>query len=326
MAQGFFQKTDNNYLPQKVEQATPAVLRFDTGRILHHRLFSTKEEANAWSGFVPDEGGRDIFQAGWTQQEIDALDIRVGSPDWAKGFQNELVSHLAKGGTLPLRTKHTGYATATLVSTQGHLLTNLHLVTAQSWFTDELHTQANHTSQAFKNLPLYTFDPIGIEAPHIKIYTEDHQPLGSVRILYLHPKRDLAVLKLLEPPSIAPIPIRGKPLQRHEPLWQWGYPPHTAREEVIRRFLGYKNANGSLTYSPGLLLSDPLQDMWFTDADYAFGSSGSAVIAADGTLAGVRCGGGARMLPKSEWFRYNRSADVHALQKILPPEVFLIED
>ena len=69
---------------------------------------------------------------------------------------------------------------------------------------------------------------------------------------------------------------------------------------------------------------DPKEDLWFTDTDFAFGSSGSAVIASDGSLIGVRCGGGARMLPKSEWYTYNRVTDVYSLKQILPAEVFQI--
>lgn len=325
MSQGFFQISDNCYLPEAVRQATRSVLRFNTGRLLHHRLFDSQEDAQAWSGFVADEHGRDTFQAGWTQETIEALDCTIGSPDWASGFQHELVTHLAHGGHLPYKTEHAGSATATLVSSKGHILTNLHLITAQSWYDSYTEVAVNQDTVTFNGLPLNTFSSEGVSAPHIELYTEDHQPLGSVRILYLSLELDLAVLQLLKLASLPPVKTRDTPLKRHEPIWQWGYPPHTAREKMIRNFLGYHNASGQLTYSPGLVLSDPTEPMWYTDADAAFGSSGSAIIGIDGTLVGVRCGGGARMLPKSEWFKYNRSTDVYALKNVLPTEVFDVQ-
>ena len=86
--------------------------------------------------------------------------------------------------------------------------------------------------------------------------------------------------------------------------------PRSARSETLKAFLGYEDACGQLTYSPGLLLSNPANCMWHTDADAVFGSSGSAVFGDDGALIGVRCGGGASMLPKAERYKFNQVTDV----------------
>ena len=322
MAQGFFSISDNYYLPKEVKQATSSILRFNTGRILHHRLFETEEEANEWSGFICDEDGRETFQAGWTQKTLDALDYTIGGKDWAKGFDHEVITHIANGGSLPYKTPHAGSATATLVSREGHVLTNFHLITTQLWYVDQLQTEEQIKQGYFKKLPFYEYDSIGESAPHIELFTEDHQSLGTANVLYLNPQLDLAVLKLINPPTISPSFTRNTPPKRHEPIWQWGYPPHTSRDQKLREFLGYENASGQLTYSPSLILSDPTQPLWYTDADFAFGSSGSTVVGSDGAILGVRCGGGARMLNKSDWFNYNRTIDVYSLKTLLPPEVF----
>jgi len=312
---------DHSCLPDAVLETLNSVLRFATGRLLDHRLFDTEEEAEAWSGATQDAWDRDTMRMGWTQSSLDALELRVGSESWVSGFQHELVVHLMAGGTLPFLTPHAGHATATLVSDRGHLLTNFHLVSASIWFQDRTDPKTKEVIAypTINSVPHKTFVEEGVPAPHMDILTDQGESLGPVRLCYHDAAIDLAILKLeTSPKGLQPARLRDGPAVRHERIWQFGYPPRTARPESMRAFLGYEDARGDLTYSPGLLLSDPHVPLWYTDADVAFGSSGSAVIGDDGALIGVRCGGGARSLPKSEWFKYNRVTDVLALRREVP--------
>lgn len=319
MSEGFFRVNDNPSIPASVVNSLSGVLRFSTGRQLHHRLFSSSDEASAWTGFV-HEGGRDLFRSGWTQEELDQLDLTIGGSDWAKGFYHELVVHLASGGELPYVTEHAGYATACLISEQGYLLTNQHLVSAASWY--QRMTQLDPNRADGQDQPEHDFSEEGQALPYAEIFTADGQSLGSVTLHYLNTSLDLAVLKLTQPSDLRPIPLRSEEVKRHERIWQWGYPPHTSRPDSFKEFLGYEDARGHLTYSPGLVVSDTSQAQWYTDADAAFGSSGSAVLDDLGRLVGVRCGGGARSLPKEDWFRYNRVTDVYSLRELLPAYIF----
>jgi len=312
---------DNAFLPAAVLEGSSSVLQFATGRLLDHRLFDTEEEAEAWRGATQDEWGRDTMRMGWTRDRLDALDLRVGSESWASGFQHELVVHLMAGGTLPFLTPHAGQATATLVSNHGHLLTNFHLVSASIWFHDRTDPKTKEAIAypTINSVPHEVFVAEGVPAPHMDIFTAQGESLGPVRLCYHDAAIDLAILKLeTVPKALRPARLRDGPAVRHERIWQFGYPPRTARPQSMKTFLGYEDARGELTYSPGLLLSDPHAPLWYTDADVTFGSSGSAVIGDDGALIGVRCGGGARSLPRDEWFKYNRVTDVAALRRAVP--------
>ena len=72
--------------------------------------------------------GEDIYRWGLNVSEFAALDLSEEGADWARGHLHELVEHLSEGGTLPFKTKMKGGAAATLISNQGHLITNHHLV------------------------------------------------------------------------------------------------------------------------------------------------------------------------------------------------------
>ncbi|MEC7752214.1 MAG: serine protease [Myxococcota bacterium] len=232
---------------------------------------------------------------------------------------------MAAGGQLPYETTHGGIATAALINETGYLLTNQHLISAGAWFAKNVSNQAASAPEDVQS-PLASFDGTFSQAgsllPHAEILTADHRRLGNVSLHYLDRALNLAVLKLVEPPMIKPLPLRKGPVGRHERIWQWGYPPHTARSASFRAFLGYEDARGHPTYSPGLVVSQTDAKHWFTDADAAFGSSGGAVLDDQGRLVGVRCGGGARALPQTDWFRYTRTTDVYALRDRLPAEVW----
>ena len=104
MAQGFFTADQSVALPSAVKRALGGVLRFSTGRRLHHKLFENAVDAETWSGFTHDQYGCDTMRIAWTPESLAELDLRVGSESWTSGFQHELVVHLMAGGALPLVT------------------------------------------------------------------------------------------------------------------------------------------------------------------------------------------------------------------------------
>ena len=307
MATGFFSIANNPDLPDPVRRSTRSFLRLDTGRDLDHRVFDTESEVALWSGFVVDEDGLEVLQVGWTQAQLDALDLDPQGPDWSRGFRHELVAHLAEGGTLPFRTRLTGFSTATLTSSHGHLLTAQHLVTGP---------------QKFHGMPEKQFHAEGLPAPHLRILTEDRTDLGPVRLCYVDSALDLAVLKIDPPADIAPIATAKTPPSLHERVWQWAYPHRSNRSETEQRFLGYQNANHELRYSPGLVVAGAGQREWFSDGDAVLGSSGSALVNDSGQLVGVYRGGGAKDLFPDNPYKYRRAVDVSALRQELPESVF----
>ena len=307
MSAGFFAASENPNLPSAMVKATRSILRVDTGRRLHHRVFGTEAVANAWSGFVVGEDGVETFQHGWTARQIDALNLDIPGPDWAKGFRHELVVHLAAGGTLPYRTALTGFGTATLISDSGYLLTVQHLVTGP---------------QRVHAVPERTFDPEGHPAPRLSVLTEEHADLGPVRLCYVDSALDLAVLKVQSPGDITPVSTTPDSPALHDRVWQWGYPHRTHRPENERHFLGYRDANHELRYTPGLVLAGVGEREWFTDGDATLGASGSAFLNDAGQLVGLYRGGGVRHVFPDDPLRYRRVIDAHGLKQDLPPHIF----
>ena len=66
MAQGFFTAAQSIALPPAVSRALGGVLRFSTGRRLHHKLFENAVDAETWSGFTHDQYGCDTMRIAWT--------------------------------------------------------------------------------------------------------------------------------------------------------------------------------------------------------------------------------------------------------------------
>ena len=119
--------------------------------------------------------------------------------DWARGHLHELIEHLSQGGNLPFETKMKGGATATLISRQGHLLTNQHLVSG---------------IQEFHRFPEKELVPEGLPMPHHRVETSKSRKLGPVRLCYVDSSVDLAVLKLQDLPGIDPIRTRQEGVRR----------------------------------------------------------------------------------------------------------------
>lgn len=312
MAEGFYIASENPDLPTELHAAIEAVFTIFTRRELHYRCFKTEKEADDWSGLKMGEAGEDIFCWGWTQEELDQLDLSEHGADWARGHLHELVEHLSKGGHLPFQTKMKGGATATLISKEGHLITNQHLVSG---------------IQKFHAFPEKKVISEGVLMPHHAIKTSKGRDLGSVRLCYVDSALDIAILKLDDIPTISPVRVRKERLKRHERVWHWGYPQLTRRPKGQLQFLGYADAEYYLAYSPGLVLTDPLETEWFTDADSVLGFSGASVLDDQGCLAGLFWGGGAgggkaQVLPEEQRYRYRRVVDIQELSQKMPQIFF----
>ena len=308
MAEGFYFAADNPNLSKVYKQHPNRYLRVILPVVeLHYKLCESEAEADKWSGLQMGPSGVDIYRWGLTQSELDALDLSEDGPDWARGHLHELIEHLSKGGTLPFKTKMKGGSAATLISNQGHLITNQHLVPG---------------IQHFHEFPEQTVVPDGVPMSHHSIKTASGVDLGPVRLVYVDSSIDLAILKLDTIPSQKPVVTRDKRVERHERVWHWGYPQMTRRPTEQRAFLGYSNIERRQVYSVGLVLTDPSQSEWFTDADSALGMSGASVLDDDGCIVGLFWGGGAgggsaASLPKSERYRYRRVVDIHRLKERL---------
>lgn len=308
MSEGLYVAADNPSLSTGLRSASKSVFTIFTGRELHYKLCSSEVEADDWSGLQMGAAGEDIYRWGLTASELNALDLSEEGSDWARGHLHELIVHLNQGGALPFKTKMKGGATATLISNQGHLITNHHLVSG---------------IQQFHGLQERTVISEGVSMPHHSIKTATGLDLGPVRLCYVDVSIDLAILKLDTVPNQKPVQTRKTKVQRHERIWHWGYPQITRRPMEHRQFFGYSDVEYRQAYSVGLVLTDASQPEWFSDADSVLGMSGAAVLDDDGFIIGLFWGGGAggglaASLPKSERYRYRRVVDIHALTQRLP--------
>jgi hypothetical protein len=249
-----------------------SVLRVDTGRMLEYQVFRQENEAREWTGFISRMNGSETFRWGLTEKMLHELDLSNNSEDWSGFVSHELVEHLREGGQVPFKTKWKGTGTGVVVSPEGYILTNQHLVSGPQ--------------KAFQ-LPEGVFDPVGYRCPSLKIQTSDGEDLGTVFICYCSTELDVAILRLETSTSLFPAQISNKKPIRHQRCWMFGYPCRTVRPQQQLEMFGYHNAEYELRGSVGLLIAKQNETEWLSDCDAGPGSSGSPVFGDDGTLIGL---------------------------------------
>ena len=167
MAEGLFRLNELGGLPFS-EGKLRSVLRLDTGRSLSYRFFDDEAAAKEWTGFVSAEDGAETFRWGITDALLADLDYSEKGEDWSGFFSHELVEHLNNGGKLPHIAPWKGTGTCVVISSQGYILTNQHLISGPQ--------------RAFE-LPEEVFDPIGVKSPSLKVCTPEGEMLGETHIL-----------------------------------------------------------------------------------------------------------------------------------------------
>ena len=271
MAEGLFRLRQMTSLTFPVSTLC-SVVRVDTGRTLEYQSFRRERDAQEWTGFIFDEHGSETFRWGLTESTLDGLDLSKTSEDWSSFISHELVEHLREGGTLPHTAQWRGTGTGVVVSSEGYILTNQHLVSGPQ--------------RAFE-VPEEVFDPVGLRCPSLTIRNADGDDLGPVMICYCSTELDLAILRLETAESLSPAQIADALPVRHQRCWMFGYPCRTVRpDDQLERF-DYHNASYELRGAVGLLVAKQGATEWLSDCDAGPGSSGSPVFGDDGALIGL---------------------------------------
>ena len=271
MAEGLFRLNELGGLPFS-EGRLRSVLRLDTGRSLSYRFFDDEAAAKEWTGFVSAEDGAETFRWGITDALLADLDYSEKGEDWSGFISHELVEHLNSGGKLPHIAPWKGTGTCVVISSQGYILTNQHLISGPQ--------------RAFE-LPEEVFDPIGVKSPSLKVCTPEGETLGETHLCYCSTELDLAILRIETTASLVPVQVASHQASRHQRCWMFGFPCRTVRPEEQLAQFGYHNADYGFRASVGLFVNRQNKFEWLADCDSGPGSSGSSVFDDKGDLIGL---------------------------------------
>ena len=81
MAEGFYITTENTEISQSILLVPESIFIIYTNRQFHYQLFETEQEGSDWYGVKMGPTGEDIFYMGWTQKELDQLDLSEHGTD-----------------------------------------------------------------------------------------------------------------------------------------------------------------------------------------------------------------------------------------------------
>lgn len=321
MAEGLFNPLTFPFPPRLAPaQLLKSVVKVRPKRTLRFEVFSTEKEADEFSRVAVDTLGFETFYLGYTQDDF--------NKSYDPNFSNQLFSHefcelIKTGATFPAETTLQGNGTGVLLSSDGLVVTNFHLVSgiveaaglletgkfggplldAPSLSVDVLESMENGT------LTYRRYDSVKLVA------TFSRSDAYSKRL-------DLALLKidLKNHPEFLKISTRDA--QRFERIFSLGFSMRTARSEEQKNKLGYEDADDSLRAAAGLVVQ--LDDNSFlSDVDRAPGNSGSATLNENGELVGIYSGSTGNGITDYSKGGYSRHVLASNIQKLLPACKFM---
>ena len=81
MAEGFYLASENSEISQSILLVPESIFIIYTNRQFHYQLFETEQKGSDCYGVKMGPTGEDIFYMGWTQEELDQLDLSEHGTD-----------------------------------------------------------------------------------------------------------------------------------------------------------------------------------------------------------------------------------------------------
>lgn len=218
---------------------------------------------------------------------------RITDPAFCMGMVRfEFSKHLREGGTLPADVPLDGGGSGFAITPQGHILTNYHLATSEignhgrerGVVNDEvmcrtLRVQVARASRG--GVPAWE-DAREVwlvsNPPQGAAILDRGDNTGELR-------QDFALLRVAPAPD-AYLALADRMPVVGEAVWMAGFPMRTARSPEARMRFDYRDADGTLRVSKGVVMSVDGNDYFETDCDGSMGNSGSPVLSADGSVLG----------------------------------------
>lgn len=280
-------------------------------RTLEYSFFSDEDQANQFSTTILDQDGFETIRYGLIEADREAVE----NPEFSQAlFTHEFCQLLKSGTEFPAKTQLLGSGNGVLISADGFIVTNYHLVSGAVEFHKS--TESGYFGKQklhVKNIQIEVLDRIE-NNDFIYRKVNDVFLVGSFSKADSYGNRkDLALLKINES-GLSHLSVSNESPNKFEKIYSIGFSMRTARREDRKRILGYEDANYDLRISTGLV-TNLEANSFLADTDGAPGNSGSAAINEYGELVGVYCGstGNGIVEPGKSFRRYVKPEYVNHL-------------
>jgi S1-C subfamily serine protease len=254
-------------------------------RKLEYQFFENLDDATKFSTTVLDQNGFETIRYGLIKEDID----EINKPEFSQAlFTHEFSEAYRKGITFPHTTDLLGHGNGVLISEDGLIVTNYHLVSGSVDFHKK--TDSGYFDKIplkIKNIEIEVLSEIQGERFIYKKFT-DVDLIGTFSKTDAYgSKKDLAVLKI-NANQLSFLKLSQKRPAKFDQIYSIGFSMRTARNEDKLKLLNYENANYDLRISSGLVIKNE-DNSFLADTDGAPGNSGSAAVNSNGELVGVYC-------------------------------------
>lgn len=290
MAEGFFDPADMAVPQVRADRLCAAMVRIRPKTMLVLDIAESQEQADALARNEIHADGSEHWYRFFTPQDLG----RVNDAEFAMGMVRHEFARLVRAGssfpaTVPLDGGGSGFA----ISTDGHVLSNYHLVTGEVGYygreagalDEEVLCRGLCADVAVRN-ERGGWDWVAAR----EVWLVSNPP--KARALWddgqgrLHLREDTALLRVVPPPS-AHLPLSPRMPVLGEPVWMAGFPLRSARRVEALAAGRYADADGSLRVSTGVVTALEAPDFFTSDLDGSMGNSGSPVFDAQGQVIGM---------------------------------------
>lgn len=280
-------------------------------RKLHYSFFQTDEEADKFSETRIDENGFETIEYGF----IESDKAKCADPEFSQALLTHEFCELIKANAkFPTTTKLLGHGNGILISENGYIATNFHLISGAVEYLQKLDGYSEKPNFLIKNIEVeYAVEISDSEIKYKKANEVYFAGTYSKKDAYGN-RLDLAILKINERTSSF-LPVANQSVQHSEKIYSVGFSMRTTRKFEQKKLLNYKDASYDLRVSEGTVVKLDGENSFLADTDGAPGNSGSAAINEAGELVGIYCGstGNGIVDPSKSFRRYVHSSKLHEL-------------
>lgn len=301
--EGLFNPTQFEF-PASVdkEKILKSIVKVRPVRTLEYNFFSTEEQANEFSTTILDQEGFETIRYGLIDSDREA----ITNPEFSQAlFTHEFCQLMKSNSSFPAKTQLLGNGNGVLVSEDGLIITNYHLISGAVEFHKATDTgYFGQQKLPIKNIEVEVLDKI-VNNEYIYRKANEVFLVGSFSKTDSYGnKKDLAILKINEK-GLSHLAVTKENPNKFDKIYSVGFSMRTARREDRKKALGYEDANYDLRISTGLI-TNVEANSFLADTDGAPGNSGSAAINEHGDLIGIYCGstGNGIVDPSKSYRRY----------------------
>lgn len=298
----------------KKENLLKSIVKVRPIRKLEYQFFPTEELAVEFSTTILDDKGFETIRYGLIESDKES----INSPEFSEAlFTHEFCNLHKNGSDFPVTTNLLGNGNGVLISSDGFIVTNYHLVSGGVEFYKSTNTgYLGAPPQSLKNIEIEVLQEVNSNEYKYKVFHEVSLVASFSKSDAYGNKKDLAILKI-SGSNFNYLKIAKSKINKFDQIYSIGFSMRTARKEDRLKTIGYENANYDLRISTGLVINEE-KNCYLADTDGAPGNSGSAAVNQYGELVGIYSGstGNGIIDPTKSFRRYVHAELINELINI----------